>query len=65
MSLTVAEYVYKCSVSYQIKINHKPIGLLQSLPISKWKRKWISMDVVMGLPKTKCGHDAIWVIVAY
>jgi hypothetical protein len=38
-------------------------GLLQSLLIPTWKWEDISMDFVVGLPKTSKGYDSIWVIV--
>jgi hypothetical protein len=28
-----------------------------------WKWEWISMDFIMGLPRSPKGHDSIWVIV--
>ena len=37
--------------------------MLKPLPILTWKWEQISMDFVTGLPKSKLGHDAIWVIV--
>ena len=33
------------------------------LQIPTWKWESISMDFVMGLPKTQADFDAIWVIV--
>jgi transposase InsO family protein len=36
---------------------------LQSLPISEGKWEDISMDFIVGLPKTSKGYDSIWVIV--
>jgi hypothetical protein len=33
------------------------------LDIPVWKWDDISMDFIMGLPRTQNGHDAIWVIV--
>jgi hypothetical protein len=41
----------------------KTDGPLQSLPIPTWKWEDISMDFVVGLPKTSKGYDSIWVIV--
>jgi hypothetical protein len=38
--------------------------LLQPLQIPTWKRDDISMDFVVGLPRTQRGRDAIWVIVS-
>ena len=36
---------------------------LQPLPIPSWKWEDISMDFIVGLPKTSQHHDSIWVIV--
>jgi hypothetical protein len=33
------------------------------LKIPEWKWEEISMNFIMGLPKTQSGHDSIWVIV--
>jgi hypothetical protein len=33
------------------------------LKIPKWKWEEISMDFIVGLPKTQRSHDSIWVIV--
>jgi hypothetical protein len=33
------------------------------LKILEWKWKEISMDFIVGLPKTQNGYDSIWVIV--
>nr|GEZ59004.1 putative reverse transcriptase domain-containing protein [Tanacetum cinerariifolium] len=35
-------------------------GLLQQLEIPKWKWEHITMDFVMGLPRTPSGYDSIW-----
>ncbi|KAJ9566749.1 hypothetical protein OSB04_002715 [Centaurea solstitialis] len=49
---------------YSIHPEHqKPSGLLQQPEIPEWKWERISMDFVTRLPKTKKGHDSIWVIV--
>jgi hypothetical protein len=41
----------------------KTAGPLQSLPIPTWKWEDISMDFIVGLPKTAKGFDSIWVII--
>ena len=64
MKKVIAELVSKCLVCQKVKIEHqKPSGMLQPLEIPEWKWESISMDFVMGLPKTQAGFDAIWVIV--
>jgi transposase InsO family protein len=41
----------------------KAAGPLQSLPVPTWKWEDISMDFVVGLPRTAKGYDSIWVII--
>ena len=60
----MVEFVARCLVCQKTKVEHrKPYGELQSLDVPEWKWESISMDFVIGLPKTVSGHDAIWVIV--
>jgi hypothetical protein len=40
-----------------------PVGLLQPIQIPEWKWEVISMDLIIGLPKTVKQHDAIMVVV--
>jgi len=64
MKKEVAEYVAKCEICQQVKVEHqKPVGLLQPLLIPEWKWKNIMMDFVSGLPRGKGGSDVVWVIV--
>ena len=64
MKTDVVKYVEQCLTCQQVKAEHqKPVGTLQPLDIPEWKCEDITMDFVIGLPRTKEGHDAIWVIV--
>ena len=64
MKRDIAEFVSRCLVCQQVKAEHrKPSGTLQPLPIPEWKWEHITMDFVVGLPRTRAGFDAIWVIV--
>nr|GEW16035.1 retrotransposon protein, putative, Ty3-gypsy subclass [Tanacetum cinerariifolium] len=64
MKQDVARFVAKCLTCQQVKIEHqRASGLLQPLDIPTWKWDQISMDFVMGLPRTFKKNDAIWVVV--
>ena len=64
MKREIAEWVSKCYVCQKVKAEHqRPSGLLQPLEIPEWKWEHIAMDFIVGLPRTKSNHDAIWVIV--
>ena len=64
MKKEVAEYVAKCLTCQKVKAEHqRPGGELQPLKIPEWKWDQITMDFIVGLPKTTKGHDAIWVVV--
>ncbi|KAJ9544880.1 LOW QUALITY PROTEIN: hypothetical protein OSB04_024587 [Centaurea solstitialis] len=64
MKKDIATYVSKCLTCARIKAEHqKPSGLLQQPEIPEWKWERISVNFVTKLPKTKKGHDSIWVIV--
>ena len=64
MKREIAEFVSQCLYCQQVKAEHQRLaGLLQPLPIPEWKWEHISMDFVIGLPKTQKGMDSIWVII--
>ena len=64
MKLDIAAYVASCLVCQQVKAEHQhPAGMMQPLPIPEWKWDHVTMDFVVGLPRTASDKDAIWVIV--
>jgi hypothetical protein len=64
MKIEIARYVARCDTCRRVKAIHmKTAGQLQSLPIPTWKWEDISMDFIVGLPRTAKGFDSIWVII--
>ncbi|KAK6123504.1 hypothetical protein DH2020_042741 [Rehmannia glutinosa] len=64
MKNQVAEFVARCLTCQRVKAEHqRPSGLLQPVRIPEWKWEHITMDFVTDLPKTRGGHEAIWVVV--
>ena len=64
MKNDVLKHVEQCLICQQVKAEHqRPAGTLQPLDITLWKWEDITMDFVVGLPRTKEGYDAICVIV--
>ncbi|KAL0434126.1 UNVERIFIED_CONTAM: hypothetical protein Slati_2746900 [Sesamum latifolium] len=64
MKKDVAEFVAKCMTCQQVKAEHQvPAGKLRPLSIPEWKWEKITMDFVVGLPRTLRKHDAISLIV--
>jgi transposase InsO family protein len=63
LAADVAAYVKSCNVCLGCKASTQPpLGLLHSLPVPTAKWEQISMDFVTGLPRTRSGNDAIWVV---
>nr|GFA47072.1 hypothetical protein [Tanacetum cinerariifolium] len=64
MKADIATFVSKCLAYAKVKAEHqKPFDLLQQPEIPEWKWAKITMDFVLGLPRTPSGYDSIWVIV--
>jgi hypothetical protein len=63
MRTNVQNFVGRCKVCQHAKGRHQNIGLYQPLPIPE--RPWdvVSMDFVLGLPRTQRGNDYIFVVV--
>ena len=64
MRKDIANYLTKCLECQQVKVEHRhPAGLMQPIPIREWKWEVISLDFIIGLPKSKCGDNSIMVVV--
>jgi hypothetical protein len=64
MKKDVADYIARCMECQKVKDEHRhPTGLLQPLPIPEKKWKVITMDFIIGLPRTNKKHDSIMVVV--
>ncbi|GJZ12270.1 putative reverse transcriptase domain-containing protein [Tanacetum coccineum] len=64
MKRDIATYVSKCLTCAKVKAEHqRPSGLLQQPEIPEWKWESITMDFITKLPRTRNGHDVIWVVV--
>jgi hypothetical protein len=64
MKRSIAEYVVICDTYQRVKAEHqRPAGLLQPLRIPEWKWEEITMDFIVGLPRTQKGYNSIWVVV--
>ncbi|GJZ65294.1 putative reverse transcriptase domain-containing protein [Tanacetum coccineum] len=64
MKKDIASYVSKC-LTYYLKQSRtqKPSGLLQTAEVPEWEMGRTSiMDFINKLPRTRSGHDSIWVI---
>jgi hypothetical protein len=64
MKKEIAKYIAKCIEYQQVKDEHRhQEGLLQPMPIPKWKWETMSMDVITRFLRTIEQHDAIMVVV--
>jgi hypothetical protein len=64
MKREIAKYVAECDTCRRVKTDHlRTIGNLQPFSVPECKWEDICMDFIVGLRRTSCGHDSIWVIV--
>ncbi|CAN6440346.1 unnamed protein product [Victoria cruziana] len=64
MRKDIVDFVAHCLICQQVKAQHqRPGGLLIPWELPKWKWDEVTMDFVMGLPRTWRKYDAIWVVV--
>ncbi|KAK1595679.1 hypothetical protein QYE76_007996, partial [Lolium multiflorum] len=63
MKRDVERLCNRCTTCLQAKSTSNPYGLYMPLPIPYAPWSDISMDFVLGLPRTKHGHDSIFVVV--
>ncbi|KAK1680976.1 hypothetical protein QYE76_041824 [Lolium multiflorum] len=63
MRRDVDRYVKRCITCNKSKSKLKPHGLYTPLPAPTTPWEDISMDFVLGLPRTKRGHDSIFMVV--
>ncbi|KAL0407295.1 UNVERIFIED_CONTAM: Transposon Ty3-I Gag-Pol polyprotein [Sesamum latifolium] len=64
MKRDIAEYISKFITCQKLKAEHQKLGgWLQPLEIPEWKWEHVTMDFVLGLPRTRLGLDAIWLVV--
>jgi hypothetical protein len=64
MKKDIDDYITLCMYFHKLKAHHRhPMGLLYPLPIPENKREVITMDFIIGLPRTNKQHDSIMVVV--
>ncbi|GJY32116.1 putative reverse transcriptase domain-containing protein [Tanacetum coccineum] len=60
MKADIATYVSKCLTCAKVKAEHqKPSGLLQQPEIPVWKWERITMDFIVGIPRTPSGMEKL------
>ena len=63
MRQDVERFVARCTTCQKVKSRLNPHGLYMPLPVPSVPWEDISMDFVLGLPRTKKGRDSIFVVV--
>jgi hypothetical protein len=59
----VEQFVACCTTYQKARSQLNPHGLYMALPVPSAPWEDISMDFVLGLPRTRKGHDSIFVVV--
>ena len=60
MKNDIREYVIKCLTCQHVKVKHQQLARLhQNIFIPKWKWESLTMDFIIGLPRTQKGCDSI------
>lgn len=60
----IRRFVSECITCQKVKADHqRPAEMLKLLPILGWKWENITIDFVVGLPRSVRGSNVIWVIV--
>jgi hypothetical protein len=63
MNETVSRYVRGCTMCAKSKPSNRKLGLYTPLPVPSHPWESVSMDFVGGLPKSRKGHDYLYVVV--
>jgi transposase InsO family protein len=63
MRRDVERYVSRCTTCNKAKSRRNPHGFYMSLPVPRAPWEDISMDFILGLPRTKRRRDSVFVVV--
>jgi hypothetical protein len=59
----VERYILRCTTCNKAKSRLNPHGLYMPLPNSRASWEDISMDFILGLPRTKWGRDSVFLVI--